>query len=161
MATEEPINHLEQRLQALFDEAKQLADIYWEDHYTQNLNKAWEDVSRVGVRIRRANGSLDASWFTIRWARLGKAEKSKMLTRHLRRGRGWRYSAAVLNRHAQPWQRELVQKTEDQLASIRAEYSSIRRAIQSLRTADRYASERRARHEQTDLETDLKETNHA
>lgn len=137
LVNEQAMDALERCLVALQGEAVALIDTHWQKVMEgEKKAESWEDKSRLQVSCYRQGNHLQIKWIGIKWYGGKGARKSAKVS--IPRSAGdLTYSPVKLKEWARPWEIELVENTEAQLASIRKRAYHIVRAIMAVRNADR------------------------
>jgi|GEM_PF-4643158 len=121
------------KLQELAEEAKSLADTFWDHHLEQNTKKPVAEKSLLGVRVRTQNDSLYIQWYWNKWLQGEQKGTHKPFSIYIKKGKSLRYPAEALMKHARPWESDLVLKVEERFAAIRKRVFHLVTARQHLR----------------------------
>lgn len=124
----DPISHL---LQVIALSARQSGDIYWVTNKMTREEGLPEEQCRVGTRVRLVNGNLVAEWYRNRFITDPAASKKTVLSTHLKKGKGFKYSMANFAKEPE-WAKQVIQEVEDQYALHRqraAVLSDIKRSL--------------------------------
>ncbi|OAI08192.1 hypothetical protein A1353_06040 [Methylomonas methanica] len=142
LADERVIEWLEAQVESLHSQARMLVDDYWR---RVNLERKKHPASlrgRMGVRIRRRESAYS---FTIEWfliASLSIDGKTKPVTQHIKKGKGYRYPLQHILKKEPDWEASLVEEFENEFVDLRKQIDllgkfrdAFHRCRQSLRDA--------------------------
>lgn len=124
-------NKIDHALAVLALETQQEADMYWNAHKSAREDAPENEQGRVGTRVRIIGKSLVAEWYRNRFVEQMPGQKKRVLSTHIKKGRGHSYS--MTNFKKEPaWAQELIQKVECRYAALRQRATAlakIRRAL--------------------------------
>lgn len=132
----------EERIEELAEEAQEVANEHWRFHYRENAGRPPREKGRLNVWIRPRKGGLEISWTHFRFVKNEGGVSSKPRSAHITKGRGHKYRAHSLAVRAKDWEIGRVLATEEKLAAIRSEYSSVRKIITYAKDAKKKAAKR-------------------
>lgn len=118
-------------LDVLYDLAKKEVDRYWQFRIAENRKRPSKEKSHLGVRARVVDGTIVIEWTVYDFRVI--AGKQVPFRKGLRKGKGMSYSAAMLARHAQPWEIERLLESEKVFALLRAMTTHVHRARRACR----------------------------
>jgi hypothetical protein len=123
---------LDHALAVLAVEAQQEADMYWNAHKSAREEASEDEQGRVGTRVARILGvSLVAEWYRNRFVEQVPGQKKRVLSTHIKKGRGHAYSMSHFKKEP-VWAQELIQQVETRYAVLRQRATAlakIRRAL--------------------------------
>lgn len=118
-------------LAVLAVEAQKEADMYWSAHKIAREEASEDEQGRVGTRVRIIGVSLVAEWYRNRFVERVPGQKKRVLSTHIKKGRGHAYSMSHFKKEP-AWAQELIQQVESRYAMIRqraAALAKVRRAL--------------------------------
>ncbi|HCE8971354.1 TPA: hypothetical protein NHT79_005024 [Klebsiella pneumoniae] len=122
---------LDHALAVLAVEAQQEADMYWNAHKSAREEASEDEQGRVGTRVRILGVSLVAEWYRNRFVEQVPGQKKRVLSTHIKKGRGHAYSMSHFKKEP-VWAQELIQQVETRYAVLRQRATAlakIRRAL--------------------------------
>ncbi|MGI2124171.1 conjugative transfer protein MobI(A/C) [Shewanella baltica] len=122
---------LDHALAVIAVEAQQEADMYWSAHRSAREDASEDEQCRVGTRVRILGVSLVAEWYRNRFVEQVPGQKKRVLSTHIKKGRGHAYSMTHFKKEP-IWAQELIQQVESRYASLRQRATAlakIRRAL--------------------------------
>ena len=115
--------------------AEQVVSDFWDEHYALNAHvQDPRELARLGARCRVRQGSLEITWFRMRWQKQ-TGGKSRVYSTYLRKGRGNKYSANMLSKGTTAAEWEIVSRYEEKFATLRRQHKTIQQAVTALREA--------------------------
>lgn len=122
---------LDHVLAVLAVEAQQEADMYWNAHKSAREEASEDEQGRVGTRVRILGVSLVAEWYRNRFVEQAPGQKKRVLSTHIKKGRGHSYSMSHFKKEP-AWAQELIQQVEGRYTALRQRATAlakIRRAL--------------------------------
>lgn len=120
-------------IETLGSDAEGLCTRHLELVMSENKTKDWENKSTLYVQARIRGYGLTVNWYEIKWygkKATGTRRMSKTLIK--KPAKSYTYSMSVLERHAQPWEIDMVREIEEMLGRIRRRAIFISKAMAML-----------------------------
>lgn len=117
MQTEPLIQELKKEQQELYEEALEIAQEFWSEHFAHRKNaKTLEDRGLFGVRVRKRAAGVSVFWFKSQFVKRGG--RTRKLDDFISKGKGYKYPP---NKFAgmSEWEREKALEVEEQMQNIR------------------------------------------
>ncbi|RIJ70381.1 hypothetical protein D1505_24945 [Escherichia coli] len=127
------LNHA---LAVLAVEAQQEADMYWSAHKSAREEASEDEQGRVGTRVRILGVSLVAEWYRNRFVEQVPGQKKRVLSTHIKKGRGYAYSMSHFKKEP-AWAQELIQEVETRYAALRQRATAIAKIRRALNEYER------------------------
>ncbi|EFB1672062.1 hypothetical protein FJQ34_06965 [Escherichia coli] len=127
---------LDHALAVLAVEAQQEADMYWNAHKSAREEASANEQGRVGTRVRILGVSLVAEWYRNRFVEQVPGQKKRVLSTHIKKGRGHAYSMSHFKKEP-AWAQELIQQVEGRYAVLRQRASALAKMRRALNEYER------------------------
>jgi len=131
------IELLQLRIKQLQDRGELIVDSYWE--YVYRMEKklpGWENKSRLHIRCNQTGNSIRADWCEVKWYGSSSKGGRKPVRRQIIKPKdAYGYTLSKLQTLSPDWAKDIVKKTETQLAEIRREASHLVKAIMYIKHA--------------------------
>ena len=130
---------IDQEFYVLTTQARRIADGYWRFNIMMREDGGKENQGYFGTRVRAIGTTLSIVWHlnTLYRDKYNPTGPMKVLSHHIKKGSGWKYSMASFKR-AKDWEYEAIEEVESLYADIRkraAALAKMRRALRAYAVA--------------------------
>lgn len=128
---DEVIDLLQRRIELLQGRGERIVDSYWEYVYMMEKKlPGWESKSRLQIRCIQTGNSIRADWCEVKWyGSSSKGGRTSVRRQIIKPKNSYGYTLSKLQTLSPDWAKDIVGKTETELAEIRREASHLVKAI--------------------------------
>jgi hypothetical protein len=140
--TEAAMTILLGKLNKMGSDAEQLCQRHLNYIMAENKFRDWDNKSTLYAQTRIRGYGLTVNWYEVKWYGQ-KATKTRRMVKTLIRkpAKSHSYNPAIMAKHTQPWEEDMVREVEAGVTEIRRKVSALSKALLALKQLERLESE--------------------